>query len=818
MIRCSSALLAVLFIFFASTAQAQTERSDSIDEARDKFVELRETIEEGDIEDAFEMEADLRQMRDSSRQRLGNVERELDAVQSQLAALGDPPGEGDPPESEDLAAERSQLNEEVARLSSQRTRINANIIEANDLLTRISTSRIQGLYEKLFTRGASPVAPAVWESASASAAEVVNKITAFFSEWRQSGSSDDAPSMRLIFIGAAVLVALLLFWPVNRWVQRTFGAAIESRRPTPARRVVVAGLRMLGRTATGIVGGFIIIETLRAQGVLNETGEPAAQAFWFALLIYLLVSGFLSGLFAPSNPAWRIANVDGEKGRTISLLINSIVIVFGTKIVLTAVYEAVGAAPELMRLTEASAAVVVSALLFLLCQSGLWRAAQSMGLTEDDTDDNQGDNKDGEAVDAKPSSPAASAEDQQPTTRWRLVRRIGRALAAITTLAALVGYVGLADFIASRLYYLAIILAIAWFARALLQELGQFLWRRTRADNLTDLDQEERNAREANFKFWNRLLINIALVIAITPAVFVLVGAPPSTVRDIAQQALFGFSIGGVTVPSIAKIAIAIAIFIGIMALTRAAQQGFREGPFKHSKIDSGVQNSLMTLLGYAGLLIALFASISAIGFDLSNLALIAGALSVGIGFGLQSIVNNFVSGLILLFERPIKAGDWIVTASGEGLVQKISVRSTEIQTWDRSSIIVPNSELISSTVTNWTHKNAVGRVTVPVGVAYDSDPDQVKAILLKCIKEHPQILRFPEPFVVWKDFGASSLDFDVRGYISNIGNGLGVRTDLRFAIFKALKEAGVEIPFPQRDVHVKSWPAELEEQAEAQG
>lgn len=223
--------------------------------------------------------------------------------------------------------------------------------------------------------------------------------------------------------------------------------------------------------------------------------------------------------------------------------------------------------------------------------------------------------------------------------------------------------------------------------------------------------------------------------------------------------------------------------------------------------MDAGVQNSLVTLFGYVGLVFAAAMALSIAGVDLSNLALIAGALSVGIGFGLQSVVNNFVSGLILLFERPIKVGDWIITPSGEGIVKKISVRSTEIETFDRSSIIVPNSELVAQTVTNWTHKNNMGRVRIPVGVAYGADPERVRDILMKCADENPLVVRYPEPFVSWEGFGASSLDFELRCFLSDIGRGLQVRTELRYAIFKAFKENGIEIPFPQQDIHVRSWP-----------
>ena len=532
------------------------------------------------------------------------------------------------------------------------------------------------------------------------------------------------------------------------------------------------------------------METLRAQGILTDQGETPARALWFALIIYLLVSGFLSGLFAPANPKWRIAPIDAERARTISFLINAIVLVFGAKILITAILTVMNTAPELSRLIAAFVAVVISVLLFLLCRTRLWRGAASLGLAD-------------EAPDATTMS--ASAPEERRPLYWRFVRRVGRALAAGMIAAALTGYVDLAEFAASRIYYLSIIAAFAWFIRAILVELASVLWRRR--EESEELSKEEATRRFHNIRFWNGLVANTLLIIATAPAILVLAGVPPTAVRDGFRQALFGFNIGGVQVPSLANIFFAILVFIAVMLLTRIVQRSFRAGPFAHSSVDPGVQNSLITLIGYAGLLIAIFAGISTVGFDLSNLALIAGALSVGIGFGLQSIVNNFVSGLILLFERPIKVGDWIVTTSGEGTVKRISVRSTEIETFDRSSIIVPNSELISSTVTNWTHRNKIGRVKVPIGVAYGSDVEKVKEILLRCAHEHPLIVRYPEPFVTWQDFGASSLDFDLRAYLADISSGLTVRTELRFAIYKAFAEEGIEIPFPQRDVHVKSWP-----------
>ena len=199
--------------------------------------------------------------------------------------------------------------------------------------------------------------------------------------------------------------------------------------------------------------------------------------------------------------------------------------------------------------------------------------------------------------------------------------------------------------------------------------------------------------------------------------------------------------------------------------------------------------------------------ALSIAGVTFQNLAIIAGALSVGIGFGLQNIVNNFVSGLILLFERPIRTGDWIVVGGVEGHVRRISIRSTQIETFDHADVIVPNSDLISGNVTNWMLRDNYGRVRIPVGVAYGSDTQRVKEILLRVAREHPLVVSnsrvVSDPYVLFLSFGDSSLNFELRAHVRHVDRRLTVLSDLNFAIDDAFREAGVEIPFPQRDLHI---------------
>ncbi|MBE7636312.1 mechanosensitive ion channel [Sneathiella sp. P13V-1] len=316
--------------------------------------------------------------------------------------------------------------------------------------------------------------------------------------------------------------------------------------------------------------------------------------------------------------------------------------------------------------------------------------------------------------------------------------------------------------------------------------------------------EAEQDDREHLVFFWLSLCLDVILFFLCLPIVANSLGADWRDIQEWTLKAFFGFEIGSFHI-SVANVGIAILVFIAFLLATRVIQRILDQKILPKTKLDDAIRQSITQVLGYVGLIIALMAGISALGFDLTNLALIAGALSVGIGFGLQSIVSNFVSGLILLFERPIKVNDWIITNSGEGNVKKISVRSTEIETFDRTSIIVPNSELISSSVKNWTHKDKMGRVIISVGVSYNSDPHQVKDLLAQCVKNNSDAMSHPEPSVFFMDFADSALMFEVRFFVRNIREVFRISTDMRLQIWDVFKEHDIEISFPQRDIHIRS-------------
>lgn len=287
---------------------------------------------------------------------------------------------------------------------------------------------------------------------------------------------------------------------------------------------------------------------------------------------------------------------------------------------------------------------------------------------------------------------------------------------------------------------------------------------------------------------------------------------PTAEIHVLVAKITQGISIGSVElVPS--KIFEAIIVLVLLLSANGWFQRNLQRSWLAATRIDRGAQESIATISNYVGVGLAIIIALAVAGLDFSNLALIAGALSVGIGFGLQNIVNNFVSGLILLFERPIKTGDWIVANGVEGMVKRISIRSTEIESFDRADIIVPNSLLISDNLTNWVHSNRYGRIVIPVGVAYGSDTELVRKLLIDIALQNKEVVRghsqMHDPKVLFLAFGESSLDFELRFYVNNILHRLDITSATHFAIDKAFRENGVEIPFPQRDIHIRSQAAD---------
>ncbi|MFQ5934949.1 MAG: mechanosensitive ion channel family protein [Acidiferrobacterales bacterium] len=310
---------------------------------------------------------------------------------------------------------------------------------------------------------------------------------------------------------------------------------------------------------------------------------------------------------------------------------------------------------------------------------------------------------------------------------------------------------------------------------------------------------------------WTRLIIMTGLWVGFVLAILRIWGMPESTLRELDEYVLEGFTLGSLHINP-ARIVLAVMSLAVILGLSGWIRSRMRRYWLPRTRMERGAREAAVTMSGYIGIAIAFVVALSIAGFEFTNLAIIAGALSVGIGFGLQNVVNNFVSGLILLFERPVKTGDWIVVGETEGYVKRISIRSTLIQTFDRADVIVPNSDLISNQVTNWMLLEPHGRIRVPVSVAYGSDTEKVRDILLDIAHSHPDVITdgsTPEPRVLFLKFGDSSLDFEVRCHIKNIDMRKIVTSDFNFAIDKAFREHEIEIPFPQRDIHIRDWPAE---------
>jgi len=367
--------------------------------------------------------------------------------------------------------------------------------------------------------------------------------------------------------------------------------------------------------------------------------------------------------------------------------------------------------------------------------------------------------------------------------------------AAAIVACALGGYLALSRFLAQQLIVTGSILAFVYllllWVDGFMQGLGDDSvatgrWLKERVG----LEQRRREQLVLPIG----LSLKVAVLLLSVPLILLQWGYRWPDIDDWYSQLFFGFHIGNTQV-SFAVLLASLIVFGLAYAAARLFQGWLDTRVLKPAGISGGVRDSIRVGVGYVGIVIAALAAFSYAGFNLSNLAILAGAFSVGIGFGLQSVVNNFVSGLILLAERPVKIGDLVVVGGEEGRVCKISVRSTEIETPERARVLIPNSCFVTEKVKNWTLRDDIRRIVIPLSLGYGCDARKVRATLLKVARDNPDVMAAPAASVDF-EFGADTLNFKLYAFVDDLKKGGDTSMELRLAILDAFSEAGITMPF----------------------
>lgn len=691
----------------------------------------------------------------------------LGAIRTRLAQLGPAPPAGDSVEPERLATERAVLTNERNLINMLIGTLEGQSVRARQLSDGIVERRRELFVEQISRRY--DLTAAFGPQIASESAVVIGDLTRSLGSW---AAFTWRTKQNAVIVAGILITILAVGWitfrrrMVQPWIARTEG----EQPPTDLARVVNAFWFAL--LPNIVFWAFLVLSVaiLDRLSILRPDIFVILRSLLLSIAVVVLVWRLSEAVLAPDRSNWRLIRVTNRAARQLKRFFVAIAAISMADIFLGQIASVTGGSLPLTVARTLTASVLIGALLLAIAFIRPFR---------DEPD-----------------------QTRLPWPAW--VKWPVFALGVTVIVSAGLGYIGFARFASEQIVITGAVLATLYLgyraAQAITKDhtfaesrVGRLLAERSGLSEKT-IDQ---------IGLAGGLFLTLGIITVGLPVLALLWGVPWPEVRRFLVRAFTDIPIGSISI-SLTSILLGVVLFFVGYLVTQRFLSWLDGNVLERSGVETGARNSIRKGLGYLGIAIAALVAISAAGFNLSQIAIVAGALSVGIGFGLQNIVNNFVSGLILLAERPFKSGDIIEAGGHVGTVTNINVRATEIRLFDRKTLILPNSELINSAVQNWMHRNTLGRVTVQVGVSYDTDPERVYNILLEIAADHPLILGNPEPFVSFDDFGASSLDFVLYAFVADVGTGFGVRTDLRMAIYKRFKAEGIEIPFPQRDVNFR--------------
>lgn len=699
----------------------------------------------------------------------------VETVRSQLEALGPAPEDGQT-ESAEIATRRSELNEELADLTAPIRRAEEAYTRADGLVSRLDSIVRDRQTNKILELNPTPLNPALWPEALTAISEVWGRVATEVRDNSRSPLQSQALRDNLPLIIIMGVLGLALAIRGGAWVERGLARLRDSRHASKARVRVGVFIVSLATLLLPLFGMLLIIGAANQSEMFGVAGTEILGIATGAVLMMYTARWLGRQIAPPAYPPHPLLTLSEGQSVQLRVLANVGGILLAADLALALLLEA--------RLISETALSVLGLPVIVLGGLFLYRLGQLMV---------QSAKADAQALaDAHAENASGAGADGSPFDGpgGLILRYLGRAahvVAVVGPLLAAIGYTFAGNAIVFSTYLSLGLIAVI----AILQRLVKDLYATLRGD-------------EASSDGLIPVLIGFALAVAALPLFALIWGAQVSDISEAWNVISDGVPLGETRISPVDFLKFAVVFALGY-GLTRLFQGTLRGQVLPRTNLDTGGRNAIVAGTGYVGIFLAAVIAIASAGIDLSSIAIVAGALSVGIGFGLQTIVSNFVSGIILLIERPISEGDWIEVGGTMGVVKKISVRATQVETFDRRDVIVPNADLISTSVTNWTKGNLSGRIIVPVGVAYGTDTRKVEAILREIAEAQPLVILNPPPAVLFRGFGADSLDFEIRAVLRDVNYAIAVPSDINHAIAERFAAEGIEIPFAQRDVWLRN-------------